>query len=189
MHPMRRYALLLFIMIVMVFSGCALAVYELIAIAADERKPGTLLADEFIQLMIREAFQNDDAAKFSNISPFCFNGSVYLVGEYETEQEKERILAITGGVKGVKSVEQYLLPKVNDALCRRSKNLALTSKVKIKLIWDKDTSAFNVHVKSVQCRVVLLGTVSSQHEIDKAISDAKATEGVREVISFLQYSR
>ena len=184
---MRRYLSLLVLLIVMAFSGCAFVVYDVAAVAEDERKMGTLVSDEVIEAKIREAYLKDDATKLRNISPFCFNRSVYLVGEYETEQEKEAAIAIAKSVKGVQSVELYLLPKANDALCTRTNNRALSAKVKIKLIRDKDVSALNVQVKSVQCRTVLLGIVSSQQEIDKAIADAEATEGVREVVSFLRY--
>jgi hyperosmotically inducible periplasmic protein len=60
--------------------------------------------------------------------------------------------------------------------------------VKTKLIGDNDTSVIRIRVKSVQCRVVLLGIAGSQKEIDEAISDVKATEGVCEVVSFLKSS-
>jgi hyperosmotically inducible periplasmic protein len=185
-QAMRRYLPLLSLLIPMVFSGCAMALYGGVAVAEDERKVGTLLADKVIEAKIEEALLNDDATKLRNISTFCFNGFVYLVGEYETESEKEKTLALAREVKGVKSVESYLLLKANDPLCGRSNNLALTATVKVKLIGDKDILAFDVEIKSVQCRVVLLGIVRSQQEIDKAIAHAKSTKGVREVISFLQ---
>lgn len=172
-------------------SGCAVGgalFYEVSAIAVDERKVEILLSDEGIEAKIEDAFLNDDATNLRSISPFCFNGCVYLVGEYITKQEKEKAIAIARDVKGVKSVEAYLLPKANDDHCTRINNLVLTARVKTKLMGDNDTSIIRIRVKSVQCRVVLLGIARSQKEIDEAISDVKATEGVREVVSFLKSS-
>jgi hyperosmotically inducible protein len=188
---MKRSLSLLFMLIVVALSGCVAGtavVYEVATVAVDERKVGVLFSDQSIDVEIKNTYFKDDVTNLRHISPHCFNGCVYLVGEYETEQEKEKAVAIAKSVKGVKSVEPYLLPKVNNARCTRRNNLALAAKVKAKLIKDKDASAIKIHVKCVQCRVILLGIVGSQKEIDQAISDAKATEGVREVVSYLQSS-
>lgn len=188
---MQRSLLLLLMLIFIALSGCAVGgavVYEVAAMAMDERKIGVLLSDEGIEAKIGDAFLKDDVTNLRSISPFCFNGCVYLVGEYVTKQEKEKAITIARDVEGVKSVEAYLLPKANDAHCTRTDNLALAARVKAKLFGDEDTSVIRIRVKSVQCRVVLLGIAGSQKEIDKTISDVKATEGVREVVLFLKSS-
>jgi len=188
---MQRSLWLLFMLIVMALSGCVAGtavVYEVATISVDERKVGILFSDQGIDVEIKNAYFKDDVTNLRHISPHCFNGCVYLVGEYETEDEKEKAITIAKGVKGVKSVEPYLLPKANDSQCTRTHDHALAAKVKAKLINNKDTSAVKIHVKCVQCRVILLGIVGSQKEIDEAIADAKATEGVQEVVSYLQLS-
>jgi hyperosmotically inducible periplasmic protein len=188
---MKRSISLLLMLIFIALSGCAVGgavFYEVAAIAVDERKIGVLLSDEGIEAKIEDAFLNDEVANLRSISPFCFNGCVYLVGEYATKQDKEKAITVARDVEGVKSVEAYLLPKANDDHCTRINNLALVARVKTKLIGDNDTSVIRIRVKSVQCRVVLLGIAGSQKEIDEAISDVKATEGVREVVSFLKSS-
>ena len=80
-------------------------------VAVDERKVGTIVSDEEIKLSIQEKFLGDDAIKTLDISTFCYNGYVYLVGEYGTGKEKERALEIANNASGVKSVTHYLLRK------------------------------------------------------------------------------
>ncbi|MCG6533805.1 MAG: BON domain-containing protein [Syntrophales bacterium LBB04] len=180
----KKYIFTLLILLVVCLYGCGgLLIYD---VAVDERKTGTIVSDEVIAVKIRQAFVMSGDVKLRNMSTFCYRGCVYLVGEQETEEEKERAIEIANAVKGVISTEVYLLPKQRDDLCKRSNDLSLNARVKAKLIRDKDISSLNIQVRSIHCRVVLLGILSSQKEIDKAIAAARSTKGVREVISFLQ---
>jgi len=62
----------------------------------------------------------------------------------------------------------------------------LFTKIKTKLIGDKDISSTKIEVKALQCNIILLGLAGSADEINKAISHANAVEGVRSVKSFLK---
>ncbi len=164
-----------------VFTGCV--VYDA---AVTDRKVETYAKDETIEAEIASKVIADDTAKFLDVSAFCYTGNVYLVGEYETEKQKERAISLARGVKGVTSITPYMLPKREVTGCGSTDNFAITSEVKSKLIGDKDIWSTNVDVKTVQCNVVLLGVVGSQKEIDKAISHAKGVKGVRGIKSFLR---
>ena len=91
-----------------------------------------------------------------------------------------------GEVEGVKSVTDYFLPKKKDDTCGTTANLKLSTKLNAKLIGDGDISSTQIEVKAIQCHIILLGLVGSADEISKAISHAKAVEGVRSVKSFLR---
>jgi hyperosmotically inducible protein len=83
-------------------------------------------------------------------------------------------------------VTPYLLAKQKNGACGTTKNLQLTTKVKTKLIGDKEIWSTNVNVKTMQCIVVLWGTVGSQEEVLRSIGHAKSVEGVKKVRSFLR---
>lgn len=171
--------------ILAIVSGCT-TIYKT---AMDERNVQTIANDDKIVVTISKRFFDDETVKVLNISANCYNGHVYLVGEYETGKEKERVIEIAKKVEGVKSVTTYLLSKKKGDLCKTSDNLAITAKVKTKLIKDKEIWSTNVGVKTVQCNVVLLGIVGSKGEIRKAIAHAKSVEGVRSVKSFLKSAK
>ena len=82
MQAMRKYLSLLFLLIIVALSGCALAVYGGAAVSGDERNMDGMFADEVIEAKIREAFLKDNTAKLRNITVSCFNGCVYLVGQH-----------------------------------------------------------------------------------------------------------
>jgi len=157
--------------------------------AVTDRKVETYAMDETIEAEIASKLIADDTAKFLDVSAFCYTGNVYLVGEYETEKQKERAISIARGVKGVASVTPYMLPKREVKGCGSTDNAAITSTVKSSLIGDKEIWSTNVDVKTVQCNVVLLGVVGSKKEIDKAIAHTKSVKGVRGIKSFLRSVR
>jgi hyperosmotically inducible protein len=155
-------------------------------VAVDQRKMGTIASDEEIKLTIQEKLLGDDAIKLLDISTFCYNGHVYLVGEYRAEKEKERALEIANHVQGVKSVTHYLLREKKEDTCGWTDNLEIRTKIRSELIGDKDISSTNIDVKAVQCHVVLLGIVRSEKEAAKAIAHAKSVTSVRGVTSYLK---
>ena len=110
---------------------------------------------------------------------------VYLVGEYDTVDQRNQAVKLAREVAGVKSVTDYFLPKKKDDTCGTTDNLKLSAKVSADLIGDKEISSTQIEVKAVQCQIVLLGLVGSADQINKAIAHAKSVEGVRSVKSFL----
>jgi hyperosmotically inducible protein len=128
----------------------------------------------------------DEKIKYFDISTYVYHGDVYLVGEYDTVDQKNRALKLAGQVEGVKSVNSFFLPKQEDDTCGATTNLELRAGVKKALIGDRDISAIQVEVKALQCNIILLGVVGSEDEIKKAVSHAKNVEGVRSIISFLK---
>ena len=166
-------------------SGCG-TIYK---VAMDERSISTQARDEKITTAIRDAFIKDDNIKVLDISTYCYNGHVYLVGEYDTSAQKNEAVRAAKGVEGVLSVTDHFLPKEQDNACGITDNVKLMAKVKGKLIADKDIGSTDIEVKTVQCTVVLLGLVSSQNQINEAIAHAKSVEGVRKVTSYLKVAK
>ncbi|MEW5772216.1 MAG: BON domain-containing protein [Thermodesulfobacteriota bacterium] len=179
---MRYLALaLLFLSALPVLPGCA--IYKT---AVDERSVGTIVRDETISATLQARFLEDKTVSYLNISPLSYEGHVYLVGEYASNAERDRAVALARETDGVREVTTFLLPrKIGDA-CGTTDNLEKRAMVTKALIEDQDIWSTNVNVEVVQCRVVLLGIVGSQAEIARAVAHAKSVPGVREVKSFLK---
>jgi hyperosmotically inducible protein len=163
-------------------TGCT-SIYKS---AVDERSVGEQYDDQKITTAIRKKFRDDEKIKYFDISTYVYNGHVFLVGEYETADQKNQAVKLARQIEGVKSVTDYFLPKKDDETCGTTANLKLSTKVKTKLIGDKDISSTQIEVKALQCNIILLGLVASADEISKAKAHAKAVEGVRSVKSFLK---
>lgn len=157
--------------------------------AVDQRNIKTIASDTNIKLSIEKSFLDDKNIKILDISAFVYAGHAYLTGEYDTELQKQRAIAIARQTEGVKAVTAYLLAKRKGDFCGVTDNATLATKVKTALIGDDDIWATNINVEAVQCHIVLLGIVGTQAEIDKAIVHARMVENVRGVQSYLRVAR
>ena len=166
-------------------SGCT----TIYGVAVDERSVETIAADQKIKAAILSKFVEDEQVKILDLGAYCYNGHVYVVGEYDQAKQRDRALEVAKSVKGVKSVSAYALPKKKNDSCGMKDNVSIHAKVKARLIGDKGIESTNVDIKVIQCRVVLLGIVETRGEIDKSVAHARSVEGVREVKSFLRAAR
>jgi hyperosmotically inducible periplasmic protein len=178
---MKKHIVIIHFLLLLVIVGCG----TLYGVAVEERKTGTIAADAKIAAAIQKGFLEDSDVKALDISAYCYNGNVYLVGEYDRAPQKERAITIAEGIEGVRSVHTYILLKKKSDKCGTSDNLAIRGKVDAKLVADKDIWSTNIDIKVVQCNVVLLGIVKTGREITKATAHAKSVEGVRSVTSYL----
>lgn len=104
---MKKYSMMIYALTLLTLCGCFTAIRSTYGVAVDQRTVGTIASDEQIKLTIQDKFLGDDAIKLLDISTFCYDSHVYLVGEYGTEKERERALEIANHVPGVKSVTGY----------------------------------------------------------------------------------
>jgi hyperosmotically inducible protein len=155
-------------------------------VTVDERKVSTIAEDTKITITVLTKFIDDDLVKAQDISIFCYDGHVFLVGEYDLQEQKKRSLKIARSVEGVKSVTAFLSPKSQNNSCSPLDNLAITTKLRIRLIIDKDILSTNVDVETVNCTVVLLGIVGSKQEIKKVVTHARNVTGIHGVKAFLK---
>jgi len=179
---MKKMTAMIHFLLLMVMVGCG----TIYGVAVEERKASTIAADAKITTTIQKRFFDDSDMKTFDISVYCYNGHVYLVGEYDGARQKEKAVTIAKNVEGVKSVQTYILPKKKGDPCGASDNLKIRGKVDYKLVGDKKIWSTNIDIKVVQCNVVLLGIVRSGKEITRAVAHAKSVEGVRSVTSYLK---
>ncbi|WP_027720141.1 BON domain-containing protein [Maridesulfovibrio zosterae] len=177
--------LILILMAVMSTTGCS-TIYKG---AMDERSVGQQTSDATISATIMKRYLDDDDVSVLSIEPYTFMSHVYLVGEYDNSVQITKAVSIAQNVEGVKGVSTYLVPKKEDPTCGTTDNLGILASVKKDLIGDGDIWSTNVEVKVVQCKVILLGLVGSQTQLDKSIAHAKAVEGVRGVKSYLKVKK
>ena len=180
------YALLLAGMIVLVNTGCVGTIYSA---AVDERNVKTIASDTSIEFSILKKLSDEESSDLIAVSVSSYEGKVFLVGEYENTTQKSRFISAAKSVEDVKSVDSYLLKANENSACGTKENLSITAKVKASLIGDKSIWSTNVHVSTMQCQVVLWGTVGTSAEVAKSISHAKKVEGVKSVKSFLKSSK
>jgi hyperosmotically inducible periplasmic protein len=179
---MKKHIMIIHLLLLLAIVGCG----TIYGVAVEERKASVIAADTKITTTIQKKFLEDSDVKALDISAYCYNGDVYLVGEYDRAPQKEKAITVAKGVEGVRSVSTYILPKKKDDTCRTGDNLSIRGKVDAKLVADKDIWSTNIDIKVVQCNVVLVGIVKTGKEITKATAHARSVDGVRSVKSYLR---
>ncbi|MEF2146469.1 MAG: BON domain-containing protein [Desulfovibrionaceae bacterium] len=155
--------------------------------ATDPRETNVLAKDKSISTEILARFAKNDRLGTRLISPFCYDGHVFLVGEYDQPDQPDLAEALAREVEGVRSVTSHLLPRQSDPLCDEKANDALALAVLSRLDADEKVQGYNIDVKALQCyNIVLLGLAPSQEDIDRAAAAAAKVTGVREVASYIR---
>ncbi len=172
--------------ITIINTGCVGTIYSAVL---DERNVKTIASDKSIELQILRNITDGKSSDLMEVSVTSYNGNVFLVGEYKNTSQKNRFLNAAKKIEGIKSVKSYLLQVKKDSSCDTKKNLEITVNVKSKLIGDGSIWSTNINVSTIQCQVVLWGTVGTSSEIKKSINHAKSVKGVKSVKSFLKSTK
>lgn len=176
-------SILLLSIILLLNTGC---VDKLYTVFVDDRNVKTIASDTAIEYKILKKLGEGKTSDLVDISVTSYRSDVFLVGEYDNIEQKNRFLTAARQVEGVKSVDSYLVKSDKNHPCGTTKNIKITAKVKTNLIGDKTIWSTNIHISTIKCQVVLWGTVGTKEEISKSIQHAEEVEGVLSVKSFLK---
>ncbi|OGR36022.1 MAG: hypothetical protein A2051_02635, partial [Desulfovibrionales bacterium GWA2_65_9] len=163
-------------------SGCG-TIYKA---SVDERDVGTFVDDGRIESSVRARIINDPVVKLRDMSVNSYLGTVYLVGEFDADQQKMRAVRLAKEVDGVRRVTIVPFQKRTDPTCGTTDDLALYAKIKKRLVEDEDIWSTQVDVKVVQCNAVILGLVKSQRDADRIVAHANAVQGVYTVQNYIR---
>ncbi len=185
----RLYGLLLS---TLVLQGCAaVAVTGVVAgtaVATDKRTTGTVIEDQSIEFKAGRAFSADQALDDqAHINTTSYNTVVLLTGEAPTEELRQRAVELARNIERVTHVHNEITIAAPSSLMSRSSDTVITSKVKTKLLADKNVSGLNIKVVTEKGIVYLMG-LSSRSQADKATEIARTTGGVQKVVKLFQYT-
>ena len=177
------YSALFSLFVLLTNTGCVGTIYSA---TVDERNVKTIASDKVIENTILANLLKGESSDVLDVSVTSYEGRVFLVGEYETTEQKNRFISTAKKVDGVRSVGTYLVKLDKNHPCGTKANLTITAKVKAALVGDKSIWSTNINISTIKCQVVLWGTVGTSAEVSKAIAHAKSVEGVKSVKSFLK---
>lgn len=180
---MRRLLLLCFCLAALSqLAGCG-TIYKA---AVDERDLNTFVDDGRIESSVRARFVNDPVVMLRDMSVNSYLGTVYIVGEFESDSQKMRAVKLAREVGGVQKVSVVPFPKREDPECGLKEDLTLYAKIKSGLVQDQDVWSTQVDVKLVQCNAVVLGLVKSRNDANRIIAHVNEVSGVRTVQNLMR---
>jgi osmotically-inducible protein OsmY len=188
-HNFRLYSLLASVLIL---TGCAAAAVTGVAagtsVAADTRTTGTVIEDQSIEFKAGRAFSADkELDGKAHINTTSYNTVVLLTGEAPTEELRQRAVELARNIERVTHVHNEITIAAPSSLMSRSSDTVITSKVKTRLLADKDVSGLNIKVVTEKGVVYLMG-LSSRRQSDRATELTRTTGGVQKVVKLFQYT-
>jgi osmotically-inducible protein OsmY len=172
-------------------NGCApllVAGAGTAAVAAHDRRTfGAFIDDETIELKAGSALKSDDELRrdtHTNIT--SMNGIVLLSGEAATAELRDRVLAKTREVAGIRRIVNEVRVAPVASLGSRGHDTWLTTKVKTKLIHTEDLDSTRVKVVTENDAVYLMGLVT-QKEAELATEVARSVQGATRVVKLFEY--
>ncbi len=188
---MRLFALTLLLCSTLLAQGCS----SIIGATTDEpissnpgkRTFGTLIDDQQIETMANVNLdKSDEGLKNAHISITSYNGVVLLTGQVENQSLRDQATTIVSDIKNVRQVHNELQVQGKTSLVARSNDTWLTSKVKTRLLANRDIAGSRIKVVTEDGVVYLMGLLS-RVEAEKATEVASSTSGVQKVVRVFEY--
>jgi hyperosmotically inducible protein len=171
---------------------------------SDRTHPMTFVKDSVITAKIKAKLAEEKMSSLAHIKVDTDSkGAVVLRGKVKTQEEADKVVSIARETEGVTSVKSNIRIKnapdsahaaAGDSDRRHPgafvKDSVITTKIKAKLAEEKMSSLAHIKVDTdSKGAVVLGGKVKTQDEADKAVSIARATEGVTSVKSNIRIKK
>ncbi|MBV2123478.1 MAG: BON domain-containing protein [Candidatus Thiodiazotropha sp. (ex Ctena orbiculata)] len=181
------------ILAALTLQGCAAAILGGAAATAtiihDRRTTGVIVEDQSIELKSYDVLKKDPMIKEqTNISVTSYNMVVLLTGQATNENLRRKAEQLVTGVERVRRVVNEIEIGSTSSIGEDSRDVALTSEVKLKLS-SIDIPGFDpLRVKVVTERgtVFLLGLITKQ-EGDAVTEVVRHISGVRRVVRVFEY--
>ncbi|MCG7973033.1 MAG: BON domain-containing protein [Candidatus Thiodiazotropha taylori] len=181
------------ILAALTLQGCAAAIVGGAAATAtiihDRRTTGVMVEDQSIELKSYDVLKKDPMIKEqTNISVTSYNMVVLLTGQATNENLRRKAEQLVTGVDRVRRVVNEIEIGSTSSIGEDSRDVALTSEVKLKLS-SIDIPGFDpLRVKVVTERgtVFLLGLITKQ-EGDAVTEVVRHISGVRRVVRVFEY--
>lgn len=163
----------------------------------DERSMRQQIVDSVIAGHAQAEFYRHKKIRPLQITAYSYYGKLYLVGEYDSQEQLELIYECANKVKNKRAVISRLYQKrPKDAEPSEEEmedpdymsEQALAIQVKAQLLADFEVTSSPVSVEVVQGDVVLLGVISDKEERDRIVAHALKTAGDHRVVSYLYHS-
>ena len=174
--------------------GCAAAVVAVgtggaaaTGAAIDRRTTGTQVEDQAIEIKAYRAIKTDqELDKQAHLNVTSYNSVVLLTGEAPTDAMRQRASELVKAIDKVSRVYNEITIAAPSSMVSRSSDSYVTTKVKTKLLVNKEVTGLEIKVITEKGVVYLMGLVSKK-EAEIATDIARHTGGVQKVVKLFQY--
>lgn len=151
----------------------ASTVHKTVLIAADERAADDMLSDKLLTFQAQALLLTEP---HTDLEATCYNGDIYLVGEFATPTDRDRIIARLQEIDGVRSVKGVIKQQSPDLLATVKPTVTdshAETVIEAGLFKELHIRSANVDVEVVQGEAVVIGVVRDKEEGDRIIDIVK----------------
>jgi hypothetical protein len=167
-------------------SACAVVAVGAVAgsatILIDRRTPAVQAIDLGIELQANNAIlqkYNNDA----HINVKSFNQKILITGEAKNNEIKSQITQYASSLKNGRAVYNEVLISPNSSYTSRALDSWMVSRIKTRMIFEKDLPSNSMSIVAESGRVYLMGILTA-NEAQKAKFIAADTSDVKEVFVY-----
>ncbi len=174
-------------------QGCAPAIATgviatTIIVAKDPRTTGTVIDDKGIQFKASDILHKDESLSGQvHINVASYNGAVLLTGEAPTAEKRAHAEQLVRGVEKVRRIYNEITVAAPSSGLTRSSDTLITTKLKTRMLTEKNFDSGRVKVVTENGTVYLMGLMS-QDEAAVATEIARGTSGVQRVVRLFEYT-
>ncbi|OPZ77163.1 MAG: outer membrane lipoprotein [Alphaproteobacteria bacterium ADurb.Bin438] len=175
------------ILTMLMFSSCVPVIVGTVGsgvynVTTDERDVGTQSNDLTTIAAVKSELVKKRISNLTKVKVYCYDGVVYLIGEASSEAviEAETTASMVEGVKEIKT-QWFPIGTTTNSI----EDFAIGANVRGRLLFAQKVASNKLSYEVYGGNVVLLGVLSKQEEIDRAIDAVKEIVNVKDVISFL----
>jgi len=148
-----------------------------------------IASDAAITISIKKKYAVDDRINSFNIRVHTINGKVTVTGTVPNKEVKNLVIAIAKDTKGVSDVITNLKITDESLIRQASSDATITAKIKLTYLDESDIKVTDIGIKTIHGVVTLTGKVPDERTKNIAISIAKETKGVKEVVSKIEVDK
>lgn len=157
--------------------------------AAQERGLEQAVDDNEIAFEINRKLLAKDSSLYRGVSTQVRKGRVLLTGTVPKAEDRVAVTRIVWSIGGVKEVINELNVGESGSFAQSMSDTSISTKLRTRLLGDKNVSSINYSIETVRGTVYLMGTALSQAELDRVIAHARDISGVRNVVSYVEVKK
>ena len=172
------------------FAGCAEIILggtsKTILVSKEERSIGTYVDDTLIKAQLKNEYFSTNEIIFFNVDVEVNEGRVLLTGTVETSDLRVEATKKAWGIDGVTSVINELQISNNDSVLDYADDLVISTKIRAKILLDRNINNLNFNIETVNGIVYVLGIAQNQTEVDNIVEIINSVYGVKEIIDYIR---
>lgn len=142
--------------------------------------------DVRIKAMIGDKWFKYKVDTFSKLSTTVDQGRVLITGVVQNPDDRVEAVRLAWQVEGVKQVINEIRVAEGEGLPGYVRDKWITTRLRTQLTFEKNVSAINYSIDTVQGTVYLMGVARNQAELDHVIGMARTIPNVKEVVSYVK---